>query len=147
MAGISDSVEIQRKPEEVFAYIDDLAKHGEWQDRIEAVRVDTEGPTRVGTRVTETRRMPGGSQDISYEIVAHDSPRSSSFRGLNGLLRPVGTVRVEPVEGGTSSRVTVDFDFEPQGIGHLLAPLARGQVRKEMPKAHARLKEILERSS
>ena len=31
MAPITESVEISRSPEDVFAYLDDLARHGEWQ--------------------------------------------------------------------------------------------------------------------
>jgi uncharacterized membrane protein len=44
---ITHSIEINRRPEDVFAYLDDLARHGEWQDQIVSVRVDTEEPTRV----------------------------------------------------------------------------------------------------
>jgi hypothetical protein len=32
MAPIVESTEINRRPEEVFAYIDDLSRHGEWQE-------------------------------------------------------------------------------------------------------------------
>ena len=42
MAPITHSVEINRPPEEVFAYIDDLARHKEWQDGI----VEREGQHR-----------------------------------------------------------------------------------------------------
>jgi hypothetical protein len=30
MASIRQSVEIVRRPEDVFAYLDDLSRHGEW---------------------------------------------------------------------------------------------------------------------
>ena len=30
---ISETIEISRSPEDVFAYIDDLATHGEWRSR------------------------------------------------------------------------------------------------------------------
>jgi hypothetical protein len=59
MAAITHTIEIARRPEDVFAYLDDLARHGEWQDQIVSVRVETDGPTRVGTRATE-RRPPVG---------------------------------------------------------------------------------------
>jgi hypothetical protein len=55
MAAITHTIEIARRPEDVFAYLDDLARHGEWQDQIVSVRVETDGPTRVGTRATERR--------------------------------------------------------------------------------------------
>jgi hypothetical protein len=33
MAPIIESIEINRSPEDVLAYLDDLAKHGEWLRR------------------------------------------------------------------------------------------------------------------
>jgi hypothetical protein len=58
MAPIIDSIEIDRSPEVVFAYVDDLGKHREWQEQIVSVHVETDGPTRVGTRATEVAPFP-----------------------------------------------------------------------------------------
>jgi uncharacterized membrane protein len=146
MAQIVDSIEINRTPEDVFAYFDELGKHGEWQEQIISVHVETDGPTRVGSRATDKRRLPGGTRDISYEITEHVPPRKSSFRGVNGPIRPLGTVTVEPLEGGARSMVTLEFELKGRGLGVLFAPLARANARKEIPKSHQRLKEILERT-
>jgi uncharacterized membrane protein len=144
MARIVESIEIDRRPEEVFAYVDDLGRHGEWQEQIVNTRVQTEGPTRVGTRATDKRRLPGGERDITYEVTEHDPPRKVSFRGLNGPVRPIGTVTIDPIDGGLRSRLTLEFAFEGHGIGKLLAPLAAMTARKQIPKGHAKLKERLE---
>jgi uncharacterized membrane protein len=144
MASIVDSIEIDRTPADVFAYLDDLGKHGEWQEQILRVRVDTDGPTRVGSRATDTRRLPGGTREISYEITEHEAPHTTSFRGVNGPVRPRATLTVEPLDGGARSKLTLDFALEGKGIGVLLAPLARANARKAIPKSHRRLKEILE---
>jgi uncharacterized membrane protein len=144
MAPIVDSIEINRTPEDVFAYFEDLAKHGEWQQQIVSVHLDTDGPTRVGSRATDKRRLPGGTREVSYEITEHYAPHKSSFRGVNGPIRPRGTVTVEPLDGGTRSKLTLDFELEGKGVGVLLAPLARANARKEIPKSHRRLKELLE---
>ena len=141
---IVESIEIARPPDEVFAYLDQLERHGEWQEEIVSSKLETEGPTRVGSRATDTRRMPGGPRDISYEIVEHDPPRKTSFRGLEGPVRAVGTVSVEPLDDGSRSRMTLEFDLEGYGIGKLLAPLARRQARKSIPNNQLKLKERLE---
>ena len=141
---IVESVEIARRPEEVFAYLDQLERHGEWQEEVVSSKLETEGPTRVGSRATDTRKMPGGPRDISYEIVEHDPPRKTSFRGLEGPVRAVGTVTIEPLEEGSRSRVKLEFDLEGHGIGKLLAPLARRQARKQIPSDQLQLKERLE---
>jgi uncharacterized membrane protein len=144
MAPFVDSIEINRRPEDVFAYFDQLGKHGEWQDQIVSVHVETDGPTRVGTRATDKRRLPGGTRDITYEVTEHDPPRKSSFRGVNGPIRPLGTFIVEPLDGGARSKLTLEFELKGQGLGVIFAPLARANARKAIPKSHQRLKEILE---
>ena len=144
MAPIVDTVEISKPPQEVFAYLDDLACHGEWQNQIVEVVSVSEGPTRVGSRATEKRRVPGGVGEFTYEIVEHDPPRKASFRVLEGPVRPVGTVTVEPLDAGSRSRFTLELDFEGHGIGKLLAPLARRDARKRVPEDQVRLKEKLE---
>ncbi len=141
---IIDTIEIDRAPEEVFAYLDQLERHGEWQDAIVNTTVQTEGPTRVGSRATDTRRIPGGQREFTYEITEHDPPRRTSFRGQDGPVRPVGTVTVEPAKDGSSSRVTLEFDLKGHGFGKVLAPLARRDARKRIPRDQARLKERLE---
>ena len=63
------------------------------------------------------------------------------------MIRPVGTITVEPLDGGARSKMTLEFELKGQGLGVLFAPLARANARKEIPKSHRRLKEILERQS
>ncbi|TML67325.1 MAG: hypothetical protein E6G14_12850 [Actinobacteria bacterium] len=144
MSTIVESIEINRSPEDVFAYIDDLERHGEWQSQIISVTRETEGPTRVGTRATDLRRVPGGKQSVTYEITEHDPPRKASFSGLNGPVRPVGTVTVEPAGEGRS-KVTLELDLQSHGLlGLIVGPLARSQSRKLVPEDQKRLKERLE---
>jgi uncharacterized membrane protein len=144
---ITSSIEINRPQAEVFAYLDELDKHSEWQRDLISSRLETEGPIGVGTRATDTRKVPGGPRDMTYEITEYDPPRKSSWRVLNGPVRAVGSVIVEPVGDGSRSRVTVDFDLEGHGIGALIAPFARMQARSQVPKDQAKLKEILERGA
>ena len=144
MPKIVQSVEIARTPADVFAYLDQLERHGEWQAQIISSKRETDGPTRVGTRVTEVRKVPGGKQSLTYEITEHEPPRMVSFNGLNGPVRVVGTVIVDPV-GPDSSRVTVELDLQGHGLlGKLVAPMAKSQSRKLVPKDQQRLKERLE---
>jgi uncharacterized membrane protein len=141
---ISGSVEIDRPQEEVFAYLDQLDKHSEWRGDLLGSRIDTPGPVGVGTRVVDTIKVPGGSREITYEVTEHDPPRRSAWRGLDGPVRVVGSMVVEPIDA-TRSRVTVEFDLKGHGIGVLIAPYARMQARKQVPKDQQKLKQILER--
>jgi uncharacterized membrane protein len=145
MAAIVETVEIARSPEDVFAYLDELTRHSEWQQSLLSVRVETEGPTKVGTRARERRKAGGREQETTYEITEHDPPRSFAFRGIDGPIRPVGKGRIEPLDDGTRSRLVLDLDLEGHGLlGKVLRPLAMMQARKQLPQDHQRLKERLE---
>jgi uncharacterized membrane protein len=145
VAPIIESIEINRGPEEVFAYLDDVKRHGEWQDQIVDVQPQGDQPMGVGKRVRETRRVPGGDRSMTYEITEHDPPRQSSFRVLDGPVRAVGTVTIVPLDDGSRSRVTITVDFQGHGLGgKVLLPLAKGQARKQIPKDQAKMKELLE---
>jgi uncharacterized membrane protein len=140
---INHSIEINRPAEEVFAYLDQVDRHNEWQGSLVSATVETDGPTRVGTRVVERRNIPGGTRDIPYEITEHDPPRKASFRGTAGPVRPVGTYTVDPT-GESSSRMNLELDLEGHGIGKLFAILARRQAAKQVPIDHQKFKELLE---
>jgi uncharacterized membrane protein len=142
MAPISASIQIARPAEDVFALIDDLSRHTEWQEQLRGSQVLTEGPTRVGTQVRQKRRVPGGVREMTSEITAHDPPRTFSFRGIDGPVRAIGTVTVASADGG--SRLTLELDFEGRGLGRLMVPVARSQARKQVPRDQQRLKELLE---
>ena len=77
---IKHSIEINRPAEEVFAYLEQVDRHNEWQGSLVSTTVETDGPTRVGTRVIERRNVPGGTRDFSYQITEYDPPRKTSFR-------------------------------------------------------------------
>ncbi len=141
---IAHTIEIDRRPEDVFEYLDQVERHGEWQRQIVSTKVQTDGPVGVGTRVREIRRIGGRELDASYEITEHDPPRKTSFRGVVGPVRPVGTVTVEPAGDGSTTRVSIQFDLVGHGIGKLIAPLARMQARKSIVENQERLKAKLE---
>lgn len=141
---ITHTVEISRPPKEVFDYLDQLPRHTEWQGSLVDVKVQGGGPTAVGTRVTETRKGPGGGQ-YTYEITEYDPPWRLAFKGLDGAIRPTGKVRILPLDGLTRSRVQLELELEAHsGMGKLMLPFARRGAQKQIPKDHAKLKELLE---
>lgn len=141
---IRESIEIDCPPSDVFAYVEELDRHGEWQEAIISARKEPAGPTRVGTRNTEVRRIPGGPREFVSEITEYDPPRRISARGLNGPVRPTITITVEPLDGGARSRFTLQLDLQGRGIGKLFAIFAKRSARTQIPIDQARLKKLLE---
>jgi uncharacterized protein YndB with AHSA1/START domain len=142
---IKHRIEINRPADEVFAYLDQVDRHNEWQAQLVSTTIETHGPVRVGTRVVERRNVPGGARNFPYEITEHDAPFKVSFRGTGGLIRPVGTYTVDPIDE-SSSRMNSELDLEGHGIGKLFAALARRQLANQVPVDHEKFKELLESS-
>ena len=147
MATITKSVNINRPPDEVFAYLDDLSKHPEWQPQIESRRIVTEGPTRVGTEVDDTRVVGGGRKvPMRWKVTEHDpAGRRSAFETIESkMIKPSGVISV--AQAGEGSEVTFQFTTNPFGFGWLMAPLINRDVEKTVTENLGRLKENLERS-
>jgi hypothetical protein len=99
----------------------------------------------VGSKCTTTRRIGGTARESTSEITKLDPPTRWVIHGIDGPIRAIVDVTVEPLNGSAQSRVTIELDFEGHGIGKLLVPLVvRKQARNEMPANCRRLKQRLE---
>ena len=96
-------------------------------------------------RVVVTRKAGPREMASTAEVAALEPPRTWSIRGVDGSVRGNVKGRVEPVNGGNRSRVTIELDLQGHGIGKLLLPLVvNRQAKREMPQNMQRLKERLE---
>jgi uncharacterized protein YndB with AHSA1/START domain len=147
MAPIKHSVEIDRKPEDVFAYVTDPSRFTEWQDAVvRASRLD-DGPVQRGSKISLTRRVGRREQTMESELTEYTPPRSYAFRVLDGPVRARGNGTFEPLSNGERTRFTFELDFDGHGIGKLLVPLVvRRKAAKELPESHESLKQRLESS-
>lgn len=145
MAPIVESIEIARRPDDVFAYVTDPSHLPEWQESVVSVHPVGEAALAAGaTKVVVTRRVGPRERAMTVELT-RDPPRSWTVRGIDGPVRAIVQGTVEPVADGERSRVTIALDFEGHGIGKLLVPLVvRRQAQAEMPRNQERLKERLE---
>ncbi|SNX64337.1 polyketide cyclase/dehydrase/lipid transport protein [Streptomyces sp. TLI_55] len=146
MPAIREVIDVDRSPEDVYAYITDPSHLPEWQ--LSAVKAEPldEGPIQPGSRVRVTRRIGNREIPMNVEFDALVPPRSWDLHGISGPVRPRTHGEIEPLDGGRRSRVTIEIDFEGHGIGRALVPLVvRPQVRKELPRDEQLLKECLER--
>jgi uncharacterized protein YndB with AHSA1/START domain len=145
MAPIVGSVEVARRPEEVFAYLTDVDRLTEWQDSLVSARRETGEGFAVGSTMVTTRRVGGVERTMTMEVTEASPPGSWAVRGIDGPIRAIVRGTVEPLADGERSRVTIKLDFAGHGIGKLLVPLVvRRQARAEMPKNTSQLKRLLE---
>ncbi|MFF8291389.1 SRPBCC family protein [Streptomyces sp. NPDC016309] len=145
MSAIRQSVEISRRPEDVFSYLTDASHMPEWQESALAVSPVGGATGGLGSRVRVTRQMGRRRMPMTMEMSQYDPPRSFRMDGIDGPVRGHVQGTVEPIGDGERSRVTLDLNFESHGIGKVLVPLVvRARARKEMPRNEQHLKDILE---
>jgi carbon monoxide dehydrogenase subunit G len=147
MATIVESIEISRRPEDVFAYATDFSRFPEWQEGIVSARPEGDAPLAVGSSALVTRRAGPRELARSERITNLDPPRSWVVRGVGGPLVAIAEGTIEPLEEGERSRVTISLEFEGRGIGRLFVPLVRRQARKQLPRNEQQLKDSLERGA
>jgi uncharacterized protein YndB with AHSA1/START domain len=145
MAAIVSKVEIAGRADEVFSYVTDPSRFPEWQQGVVSGRMEGGGTHGVGARCITTRRIGGAERASTSEVTEINPPSRWAVRGLDGPIRAIVNVTVEPLNETARSRVTIEVDFEGHGIGKLLVPLVvRRQAEREMPQNLQKLKERIE---
>ena len=141
---ITTTAEIARPTDEVFAYVTDPSSFPDWQEGVVSGHMD--GPaTNVGSKCTTVRQIGGRQREVNTRITEYDPPHRWADRGIDGPIRAIVVVTVEPLAGGSRSRLTIEVDFTGHGIGKLLVPLfVRRQAARQIPEDMSRLKQRLE---
>ncbi|HYV01278.1 MAG TPA: SRPBCC family protein [Actinomycetota bacterium] len=146
MSAIVESIEISRRPEDVFAYVTGFSHFPDWQGGIVSVRLEGDAPLAVGSRALVTRRVGPRKLPGTEEITELNPPRRWAVRAVGGPVMAIAIGTIEPLGDGERSRVTIALEFEGRGIGKLLVPLVvRRQAQRQLPRNEQRLKEVLER--
>jgi uncharacterized protein YndB with AHSA1/START domain len=145
MSAIKETIDISRRPEDVYSYAIDPSHLAEWQESVVNVKRLDAGPLHEGSRMIVTRRVGRRDFPMTVEVTELDPPHSWHTRGIDGPIRGDARCTIEPLGDGERSRVSIDLDFEAHGMGKVLLPLVvRPHARKEMPKNEQKLKQLLE---
>ena len=110
----TQSIEIERAPEEVFAFLTDPSNLATWQDAEEVTQL-TPGPPGVGTRFQEIHKVLGRRRVEITEIVVYEPGQRFEIRMVDG----------PPLDGR--------WDFEPSPAGTRLTftPIPRLTGRRK----------------
>lgn len=121
-------------PDEVFAFLADLANWPRWQRDMQATTLVDGQPGQAGARYRYVSKAMGQTFDSTVRLVRVEAPREIAFEGeWAGMIRPSGRYLVEPVPEGT--RITLNPHPEARGVGRILAPLL-GLVIKRLNRQH-----------
>jgi len=118
----TQSIEIERSPDEVFAFVTDPSKLPMWQDAEEVTQL-TPWPLGVGSRLREVHKILGRRRVEITELVVYEPGQRLDIRVVDG----------PPVDGRW------DFAATPAGTRLTFTPIVRlGGYRRHLEPLVAR---------
>ena len=149
MNPVSSSVIVDRSPEDVFAYLVDVANHAEFTDHyLKDFRLTREDSIGVGAGARFRVDAPLNRfswADIT--IVEATAPQRIVQRGRTGKynrIRLVSSYELEPTAGSTRVTLTTETEQPRLPSDRIMEAIARGWFRRKQRKAVKRLAAILE---
>ena len=120
---ITETFEVDRSPEAVFAVLTDPERLHEWQPTTVDVRRTVTGPFSVGEVFEETHKAGPRRLDSTVRCAAYDRPRVFALEAVDGPVKFDGRWQLEDRQGRTL------VTFTGRGAPRLLAPLLRRRFR------------------
>jgi uncharacterized protein YndB with AHSA1/START domain len=124
---IEDTFEVERSPEEVFAYLTDPDRLHEWQTSTVEVRRTHSGPLTVSERFREVHAAMGRKLESTVEVAESSPPSAFALKILDGPMPLDGRWTFERLDGGT--RVRFVGEANVRGPKKLARPLLARQFR------------------
>jgi carbon monoxide dehydrogenase subunit G len=137
------TIEIERTPEEVFAFLTDVANLPVWQSGVRSAEIVGGGEPQAGARIVESRHLLGRELETTLEIAEYEPPRLFVLRALDSPVPFTVRHELEPAARGTALTVVGEGDagLLPGFAAGIMARRAEKQFRKDFE----RLKRLLER--
>lgn len=143
MVRIEFSVDVNRPPSEVFAYITDADRLPEWQSG--AVEAQWQGEKARGARIREVRKFLGRRMETELEVTEYEPDRRFGLRVVSGPVPFSVTQVLEPRDGGT--RLSFIGEGEPGGFFKLAEPIVARVAERQFKNDFETMKDILEGSA
>lgn len=133
---------IDRRVEDVYAYVADLDRWPEWRSDVVGGELLTEGPMAVGSRARGIAKILGRPVAIDVEVTALEPGARLGYRPIKGPLRTNNLYTFESQDGGTLVVLTDDLGLT--GVFRVMLPVMPALVRSVYSKNLAGLKATLE---
>ena len=140
MVRIDLSIDIDRPPSEVFAYLTDAESLPQWQSS--AVEAQWEGEKTRGARVKEVRKFLGRRMESELEVTEYEPDRRFALKVLSGPVPFSVEHTLEPRDSGT--RLTFVGEGEPGGFFKFAEPIVARTAERQFKSDFETLKDVLE---
>ena len=142
MIAVTVTINISRRPSDVFSYISNFVNNPKWQGGMVEAYFATEPPIRVGSEYSQTARFLGRNIESTFKVIEYEPGRLIKATTVTSTFPITFTRIVEPEESG--SKVTTIVEGTASGVYKLAEPLMIRKVRSSIEKDYQRLKKILE---
>ncbi len=140
MVRIEFSIDIDRPPSEVFAYLTDAERLPEWQSG--AVEARWEGEKARGAHLKEVRKFLGRRMESELEVTEYEPDRRFDLKVLSGPVPFSVQHTLEPRNGGT--RLMFVGEGEPGGFFKLAEPIVARTAERQFKNDFETLKDLLD---
>jgi uncharacterized protein YndB with AHSA1/START domain len=125
------TLQIDRSPADVYAYLADFTKHPEWSPKPYSVEILTDGPIGVGTKLRSKGELPGSKKahDNEVTVTAADPGKKLAFTAVEDGQTFVNTFDLTANAAGTQLVRTLEFP-EMKGALKLAFPMVKALVVK-----------------
>jgi uncharacterized membrane protein len=134
------SIDVDRPPSEVFAFITDADRLPEWQSDV--VEAEWQGERARGARIREVRRFLGRRLEIEQEVTDYEPGRRFGLRAVSGPFPLSVMVVLESRHDGSTLMFT--GEAEPSGFFKLAEAFVAGVAERQARTDFERMKDILE---
>jgi uncharacterized protein YndB with AHSA1/START domain len=124
-------VRIDRRIEDVFAYVSDPLNFPRWNSAVEAVRKTSAGQNGVASTYSMERELPSGRVVNELEVVASERPREFAIRTTAGPTPFLYRYRFSAEDGDTVMRLEAEVELPGAAALPAAARSASGQERGE----------------
>ena len=147
MAGrFSGSAVVDRPIAEVFDYLAAGTNDPEFSPRVQEIRKEPDGPSRLGTIFVSTVKDAGMKSARRFELTGFDAPTTIRWteRSKN-IVTAEGGYDLEDLGGGRT-KVTIFNTLTGHGIGKLIVGFALREAVKDADAFAQRIKTAIEAS-
>jgi hypothetical protein len=142
LAVFKQETTIQRPPGDVFAYVSDMTKHGEWASNGLQVTQTSSGPIGVGATFSSTARQ-FGTQRESQTVTEYAPGSRFAFEASGGLGLARHIFELSVAGGGTRLSKSMEL-IKPSFLARVMSMKIKADQPKAMAEDLHRIKQKLE---
>jgi len=138
MKRIERRARVDAPPEELFAYLSDLANLPEWQSGIVSAEITSGDELGVGTTARVVRDLMGQRIEAPMTVTAYEPPSRLAIRSEVSGVKATAELDLTPADGAATDLV---FAMEIRGsfITSFMEPMIAGAAGGEIDATIARI--------